>query len=437
MLGALGAALPLTVAAAMAGAAAGAVRSKDDRGKTVPPRADPLRTVLVSGGKMTKALALARAFHAAGHRVILCESERYWMSAHRTSRAVHAFHTMPDHGDPAYPEALKALVARYGVDTYVPVTSPAGSIHDSDIIAELDGVCEVLHADPEAIAMLDDKHAFAKEALAHGLPAPKSVRITHAQQVLDYDFAAESRPFILKSIAYDPVLRLDLTRLPLETPEATEAYVRSLPISPDNPFVMQEFIEGEEFCTHGFFRDGGLRVHIACKSSPFQVNYDHVDEPEILDWVTRFGAATGLTGQASFDFIRAADDGRFYAIECNPRTHSAITLLDSDPRLAAAYLDEGPVNAPLQPAADAQPTYWIAHEAWRMARAFPDPGRMANRAMVVVSGRDAVFRPADPLPFLALHHVHVPLLLLRSLAERRDWLRIDFNIGKLVQAGGD
>ena len=31
-------------------------------------------TVLVSGGKMTKALQLARSFHASGHRVVLVES---------------------------------------------------------------------------------------------------------------------------------------------------------------------------------------------------------------------------------------------------------------------------------------------------------------------------------------------------------------------------
>jgi hypothetical protein len=34
------------------------------------------RTVLLTGGKMTKALQLARSFHFAGHRVILVESEK-------------------------------------------------------------------------------------------------------------------------------------------------------------------------------------------------------------------------------------------------------------------------------------------------------------------------------------------------------------------------
>ena len=64
-------------------------------------------------------------------------------------------------------------------------------------------------------------------------------------------------------------------------------------------------------------------------------------------------------------------------------------------------------------------------------------GPMTVRATAVASGRDAVFDWRDPLPFFMLHHVHVPLLLLGALRERRDWIRIDFNIGKLVQAGGD
>ena len=61
------------------------------------------RTVLVSGGKMTKALQLARSFHRAGHRVVLVESRKYRFTGHRFSRAVAAFHTVPDPTTPATP----------------------------------------------------------------------------------------------------------------------------------------------------------------------------------------------------------------------------------------------------------------------------------------------------------------------------------------------
>ena len=52
----------------------------------------PRRTVLITGGKMTKALQLARSFHTAGHRVVLVESKKYRFTGHRSSRAVDAFH---------------------------------------------------------------------------------------------------------------------------------------------------------------------------------------------------------------------------------------------------------------------------------------------------------------------------------------------------------
>ena len=44
---------------------------------------------------------------------------------------------------------------------------------------------------------------------------------------------------------------------------------------------------------------------------------------------------------------------------------------------------------------------------------------------------------SDPLPFLVLHHVQIPLLLWRSLLQGKDWVKIDFNIGKLVEPAGD
>ena len=395
------------------------------------------KTILVSGGKMTKALQLARSFHQAGHRVVLVESGRYWLTAHRFSRAVDAFHTLPSPGSPAYLDALLDIIKRERIDVYVPVTSPVGSLFDSLAMGRLSEVCEVIHVRPDVIEQLDDKHAFATAAALMGLATPLSIRITDPADVLAFDFASQRRSFILKSIRYDSIRRLDLTRLPCASPEETEAFVRSLPISPENPWVLQEFIPGTEYCTHGTLRDGKLTVHCCCLSSAFQINYEHVEKPEIEAWVRRFGEGFALTGQASFDFIEAADDGRMYAIECNPRTHSAITMFYNHPSLAEAYLGGALADAPIRPLISSRPTYWLYHEVWRFLVALRTPRAAIERLRVIAKGKDAVFDWRDPLPFLMLHHWHVPLLLLRDLRERRGWFRIDFNIGKLVQLGGD
>ncbi|MBW0100851.1 ATP-grasp enzyme [Pseudonocardia sp. KRD291] len=397
---------------------------------TPTPVAEP-RTILLSGGKMTKALALARAFHQAGHRVVLVESSRYRITGHRFSRAVDRFHTVPEPSDPRYVEALLTIVQSEGVDVYVPVCSPASSVADAHAKPLLEPHCEVLHPGPDVIGLLDDKDAFAATAASFGLDVPETHRITDPAQVTTFDFAARpGRTFVLKSIAYDPVRRLDLTPLPRPTPAQTEAFARSLPISAQNPWILQEFVRGQEFCTHSTVRDGEVTLHGCCVSSSFQVNYAHLDRPDIEKWVRHFVGELGVTGQLSFDFIEA-DDGRVYAIECNPRTHSAITMFHDHPGVADAYLHGS--SPTVTPSASSRPTYWIYHELWRL---LTGPDRAA-RLRTIINGTDAILSAADPLPFLLVHHLQIPWLLLRALRRGSDWVRIDFNIGKIVEPAGD
>jgi hypothetical protein len=424
-LGLLAAALPLN--AALTGAAL-------VRGRLSPPRreraAEP-KTILLSGGKMTKALALARAFHRAGHRVVLVESPKYRWTGHRFSRAVDAFHAVPEPDAPDYARRLLEIVREEGVDVYVPVCSPLSSHYDAFAKAELSEYCEVLHLGPDEIDMVDDKYQFALLAADLDLPVPESHRLVAAADVAEFDFAAHQGPFIVKSIAYDPVRRLDLTELPRPTAAETAEFAARLPLSRENPFVMQRFVAGQEFCTHTTARHGKVRLHCCCESSASQLNYAQVEAPEIEAWVRRFVGALELTGQLSFDFI-VGEDGRPYAIECNPRTHSAITMFYDHPGVAAAYLsDEGEEIRPLP---GSRPTYWLYNEAWRLLR---HPGEAAATLRTIRAGKEAIFEWDDPLPFLMVHGAQIPSLLVDSLRRRSPWLKIDFNIGKLVEPAGD
>jgi hypothetical protein len=386
-------------------------------------------TVLITGGKMTKALHLARAFHAAGHRVVLVESPKYRWTGHRFSRAVDAFYCVPESHEPGYAEALLNIVRRERVDVFVPVSSPAASVPDARARKLLDGMCEVLHGDADTVEMLDDKASFAQAAASLGLRVPDSHRITDPSQVVDFDFPP-GKTYILKRVAYNPVGRLDLTPLSAQTRERNAAFVESLSISDDDPWILQEFVDGQEYCTHSTVRDGRLQVYGCCLSSACQVNYAHVDHPGIRRWVDHFVSALRLTGQVSFDFIESAD-GDIYAIECNPRTHSAITMFYNDPRLADAYLSDG--HPVITPSSEARPTHWFYHEVWRL---LTQPGRR-QRFAAIRRGTDAIFDWRDPLPYLMVHHLQIPSLLLANLRSRRGWSRIDFNIGKLVENGGD
>jgi predicted ATP-grasp superfamily ATP-dependent carboligase len=395
------------------------------------------KTILISGGKMTKALQLARSFHAGGHNVILVETHKYWLTGHRFSNAVSRFYTVPEphKNSEEYAQALLDIVKQEKVDVYVPVCSPVASYYDSLAKDKLSGHCEIFHCDADVTQMLDDKFAFAETARQIGLSMPKSFKITNPEQVINFDFSQETRKFIIKSIPYDSVRRLDLTKLPCETPEATAAFVNSLPISPKQPWIMQEFIPGKEYCTHSTVRNGELRLHCCSDSSAFQVNYEQIEHPQIQEWVKRFLGALGITGQISFDFIQA-EDGGVYAIECNPRTHSAITMFYNHPDVADAYLGQTTYTQPLLPLANSKPTYWLYHEVWRLT-SIKSWQSLQTWLQNIFRGKDAIYSFHDPLPFLMVHHWQIPLLLLQNLQKLRGWIRIDFNIGKLVELGGD
>lgn len=425
VLGLLTLALPLNLA--LTGAALLRLLAvKPPKGTAAVPK-----TILISGGKMTKALQLARSFHRAGHRVILVESRKYRMTGHRFSTAVDRFYTVPKPSSDDYVDALLAIVRNEGVDVYVPVCSPVASYYDALAKPMLSAYCEVLHCDPEVIRTLDDKYEFASTAASLGLSVPDTHRISAAGQVEKFDFSEADNSYILKSISYDPIHRMDLTTLPRPTRQETATFAASKPISTATPWIMQAMIKGQEYCTHSTVRDGKIQLYCCCESSAFQINYQMVDKPEIEEWVRKFVEPLKLTGQVSFDFIEA-DDGRLYAIECNPRTHSAITMFYNHPDVANAYLES---DLPMiKPLADSRPTYWIYHEIWRL---MTQPGKIGHRLDTISRGKDAIFDWNDPLPFLLVHHVQIPWLLLQNLLRLKPWVRIDFNIGKLVEPAGD
>ena len=117
--------------------------------------------------------------------MVLVESAKYRFTGHRFSRAVDAFHCVPEPSEPGYAEALLAVARREQVDVFVPVSSPAASVPDAHARKLLDGVCDVLHGDPDTVEMLDDKAVVrAGRGLARACGCPTSHRITDPRQVV-------------------------------------------------------------------------------------------------------------------------------------------------------------------------------------------------------------------------------------------------------------
>lgn len=61
------------------------------------------------------------------------------------------------------------------------------------------------------------------------------------------------------------------------------------------------------------------------------------------------------------------------------------------------------------------------------------PQQLQRWLNTIWQGQEAIFMVDDPLPFLMVHHWQIPLQLLDSLRQLEGWIRIDFNIGELIE----
>ena len=88
------------------------------------------RTAIITGGKMTKAYVVAKHLKQVNCRVIMVETDKYWMVASRFSSCVDRFVTVPipEQDEIGYYTAIKQLAEEEKADLFIPVSSPIASI---------------------------------------------------------------------------------------------------------------------------------------------------------------------------------------------------------------------------------------------------------------------------------------------------------------------
>lgn len=395
-------------------------------------------TILVTGGKMTKALHLARLLKRSGYKIILVEDRKYWASGHAWSNCIDSFYLLPTISDGyrAYEEAVLSIVEREQVDLMIPVASPVSVYRDAKLKKNIGHKLKIFHFSEEELKYLDHKYNLCAKARYLGLSSPEVHLIRSKRDLELFDFNATNKRFVLKSLAYAPVERLKRPLLPFK---GQNEYFSSLVISSDRPWVLQEFVSGQEYCTHSTVHEGKILLHCCCESSEFQLRYKHIDKKDIYLWVEAFVKAMNLTGQISFDFI-VNEKGEVMPIECNPRTHSAITAFYNSDCVADSYINVEKTELsrvkPCFPKSLTKETYWLYHELWELfkCRSFK---QVKNQFKLFFFGKEAILDPLDPLPFIMVYHWQIPSLLIQAIKSKAPWIRIDFNIGKLVEVNGD
>lgn len=286
-----------------------------------------MTTVLLTLGRLPKALDLARGFAKAGCRVLVAEPYG-WTLAGASRHVAREFKVPPPvKGKVAYLAALAEIVRREGVDLVVPVSEE--TMHVAHLAAMLPESAGLFTMPPEQVLALHDKARFVETAAAMGLAVPVSAPLGSAEAVA----LARSGPVVVKPVFSCSGNGLSILRGGEPLP----------PADAGAPAVVQRFVEGREHSTCTIAQGGRVVATMvyrgAVMSGSVAVAFERVDVPAINAWVEQFVAETGWSGFISFDFIIDAL-GTPHAIECNPRATSGVHFWEAED-ITRAVLEPG------------------------------------------------------------------------------------------------
>jgi len=281
--------------------------------------------VLITGARAPVALHLARLFHGTGHEVVLADSQRFPLAAATRMKAKYMRLPSPRGNVAAYAEAVAGL----GCDL---VVSTCEEVFYLAAARDLLGKDFCLFAPSfDVLAAAHDKGRFSQQALGLGADPPRSDVVTSVEELRAIGDVGQR---VLK-----PVWSRFASRV-LVKPDA--AALDAVVPRVDDPFVVQDFLPGEEICSYGLAWQGRLLGFVAYRplwraGLGAGVAFELVEEPAARDFAAGYVARTGWTGQISFDFRRDAK-GALHAIECNPRATSGLHFFAPSDGLVEAML---------------------------------------------------------------------------------------------------
>ena len=440
------------------------------------------RTILVTGVGMSKGLALARAFYIAGHNVIGADFQSYAIPpCGRFSRAFREFYALPKPNDTdgaaQYINALLQIVRRESVDLWVSCSGVASAVEDGQAkeVLERKSNCSCIQFDVPTTSMLHEKDTFILETQRLGLPVPETHNVTSraaVHKVLN-ESPRTKKKYILKSTGVDDESRNNImTVLPRRTLSETYSHVSNIKIAQDKPWVLQEFIKGQEYCTHALIVNGEVKAFVACPSLELLMHYEALPKDEPLskamllftkEFVRRSGGQ--WTGHLSFDFLveeRESEKGvekGLVPIECNPRAHTAVVLFAGrDVEMVEGYMSaverkkkayvNGFTNGDESEEEPVSPTgrvkyYWIGHDLITMVinpllffllrRITISEYLQGLRTFIehILFWKDGTYELWDPLPAWWLYQVYWPGQFLACILQGRKWSRINVSTLKM------
>jgi hypothetical protein len=269
--------------------------------------------ILVTGTRAPAALHMARLLAHAGHDVLtadavmapLCRGETLFVDRLRYPSPRRA------------PAEFRAWVVRTLRDENIELIVPCCEeiFHFAHVLEDIQLNHLLYGPSLEMLLKCHDKYAFTQMMWSVGLPHPHTQLLTSPEDLADLDTSKAVLKPVWSRFGHRTLIR------------PTEAEAQGITPTAQDPWVIQEFIPGQEISIYGISGKGRATALCAYKSD-WRVGgggicLTPVYGDDIEAFVHTFASRTQWTGQFAFDAIRCPDRG-LIPIECNPRATSGL-----------------------------------------------------------------------------------------------------------------
>ncbi|GAB4225424.1 MAG: ATP-grasp domain-containing protein [Chlamydiales bacterium] len=191
--------------------------------------------------------------------------------------------------------------------------------------------CRVFCTHFPILLELHNKWMFYKKLKSMGLPAPRTYLIEKNEDLVHIPFH--------ETFAFKPCYSRASQRV---RKIHMDSSITDIDVERHNPWIAQEWLEGEKYCTYSVCYKGNVQAHVTYPvhyaiDNSSCLNFSSVDHEGIFEWVRSFVEREKFTGQIAFDFI--VRDQCIYAIECNPRATHGLLLFTPQDRLDRAFFE--------------------------------------------------------------------------------------------------
>lgn len=279
-----------------------------------------LDNVLITGARSPVALEWARILYSCGKTVFLADSLKYPIAAFTKAKDGYFQVPSPRFEFRKYKDCILEIIQIKKITIIIPTCEEA--FYLAFMKSDVEKYCDIFVSDFELMKNLHDKFQFSQLCLNSKIKSPYSELICDISELK----ASQNRftEFILKPIYSRFASKIRVNKKCVD-----------LVINKNNPWVIQKFIHGLEFCSYSLLVNGELlgysiyqpKYRVGNGSGIYFFPYEC---QMVKDFLIEFGKHTSYTGQVGFDFIFDGKD--FFVLECNPRGTSGIHLISEFPQ---------------------------------------------------------------------------------------------------------